>query len=105
MGEDPLQPQRWQVVIDIDGEGSIGRPIGQKKAKAQRNVSTSGVDASVDTMIAEVVKCTKERDEERDDKNDATWKVLFEKADQKIKLKEAKVEAAKVAPKPTSYKP
>jgi hypothetical protein len=56
-------------------------------------------------MIAEVVKCTKERDEERDDKNDATWKVLFEKDDQKIKLKEAKVEATKVAPKPTSYKP
>jgi hypothetical protein len=54
------------------------------------------MDASLDNMIAEVVKCTKERDEERDDKNDASWKVLLDKDDQTIKLEEAKVEAAKV---------
>jgi hypothetical protein len=76
-------------VIDIDGEeptpsssDSVGRPIGNKKAKAQRNGAAS-MEPSLDMMIAEVVASTKVRDEERDDKSDARWKVLLDKDYQK----------------------
>jgi hypothetical protein len=58
-----------KVIIYIDWDGptpssgaSVGRPIEHKKAKAQRNgaASSSAMEASLNSMIAEVVASTKE---------------------------------------------
>jgi hypothetical protein len=73
--------------------------MGNKKAKAQGNgaASSSAMDASLHMIIVEVVASTKKKKyRERDDKNDARWNAFLDSINQKSKLEEAKVEAAKV---------
>jgi hypothetical protein len=50
---------------------SVGRPVCNKKAKAERNgtASSTAMGSSIDMLIAKVVSSSKDRDDERDDKN------------------------------------
>jgi hypothetical protein len=59
------------------------------------------MEATIDMLIGDMVSSSNDKDDERDEKNGPRWMALLDKAEHKIKLKEAKVEAAKVASQAT----
>ena len=79
----------------IDPAGaSTGRPIGNKKAKAERNAAPAlaAMDASLEKMISSFSMENKEAA----DRAAVVWKAILDKQDMKIELEREKVEAAKM---------
>ena len=73
---------------------STGRPIGNKKAKAERNAvpALAVMDASFENMISSFSAENKEAADRAAD----VWKAILDKQDMKIELEREKVEAAKM---------
>ncbi|KAK1678997.1 hypothetical protein QYE76_039845 [Lolium multiflorum] len=73
---------------------SAGRPIGNKKVKAERNAAPTlaAIDASIEKMMFSFSIENKEAA----DRGAAMWKAMLEKQDVKIGLEREKVEATKM---------
>ncbi|KAK1650968.1 hypothetical protein QYE76_068773 [Lolium multiflorum] len=79
----------------VDPSGaSTGRPIGNKKAKAERNAVP--VLAAMDTSIEKMITLFSVENKETADRAAVVWKAILDKQDMKIELDMEKVEAAKM---------
>ena len=81
---------------------SVGRPIGNKKAKAERNAvpGLAAMDASFDKMMSSFSTENKAAA----DRQAAIWSAILQKQDQKMALEKERVEAAKMEAAATTIK-
>ncbi|KAK1617892.1 hypothetical protein QYE76_023409 [Lolium multiflorum] len=79
--------------VDL-ASASTGHPIGNKKAKAERNAAPvlEAMDASIEKMITSFLVENKEAA----DRAAVVWKEILDKQDMKIELDRERVEAAKM---------
>ncbi|KAK1696857.1 hypothetical protein QYE76_013554 [Lolium multiflorum] len=79
----------------VDPAGaSTGRPIGNKKAKTDRNAAP--VLAAMDASIEKMITSFSVENKEAADRAAVVWKAILDKQDMKIELKRGRVEAAKM---------
>ncbi|KAK1618628.1 hypothetical protein QYE76_024145 [Lolium multiflorum] len=79
----------------VDPAGaSTGRPIGNKKAKAERNAAP--VLAAMDASLEKMITSFSVENKEAADRAAVVWKAILDKQDMKIELEREKVEAAKM---------
>ncbi|KAK1603139.1 hypothetical protein QYE76_007874 [Lolium multiflorum] len=75
-------------------DASIGRPIGNKKAKADRNAAP--VLAAMDASIEKMTTSFSVENKEAADRGAIVWKAILDKQDAKIELERERVEEAKM---------
>ncbi|KAK1645907.1 hypothetical protein QYE76_063712 [Lolium multiflorum] len=73
---------------------STGLPIGNKKAKAERNAAPAL--AAMDASLEKMIKSFSMENKEAEDRAVVVWKAIVDKQDMKIELEREKVEAAKM---------
>jgi hypothetical protein len=73
---------------------STGHPIGNKKAKADRNAAP--VLAAMDASIEKMITSFSVENKEATDRAAVVWKAILDKQDAKIELERERVEAAKM---------
>jgi hypothetical protein len=79
----------------VDPAGaSTGRPIGNKKAKADRNAAP--VLAAMDASIEKMITSFSVENKEATDRAAVVWKAILDKQDAKIELERERVDAAKM---------
>ncbi|KAK1610546.1 hypothetical protein QYE76_034219 [Lolium multiflorum] len=91
-----------KTMVDWDGEdgsvdpagASTGRPIGNNKAKAERNAVP--VLAAMDASIEKMITSFSVENKEAADQAAVVWKAILDKQDMKIELERERVEAAKM---------
>ncbi|KAK1681513.1 hypothetical protein QYE76_042361 [Lolium multiflorum] len=83
--------RRWAV--DPAG-ASTGRPIGNKKAMAERNAAP--VLAAMDASIEKMITSFSVENKEAADRAAVVWKAILDKQDMKIELERERVEVAKM---------
>ncbi|KAK1692379.1 hypothetical protein QYE76_009076 [Lolium multiflorum] len=77
----------------VDPAGaSTGRPIGNKKAKAERNAAP--VLAAMDASLEKMITSFSVENKEDADRAVVMWKIILDKQDMQIELEREKVEAA-----------
>ena len=79
--------------LNVDPQNSVGRPIGNKKAKvaAAAAAKSDRVQSSIDKVLADVCSNSSLRREE----NNARWTTLMQKADFKIDIEQKRVAVKK----------
>jgi hypothetical protein len=90
------------AIFLVVSAASVGRPIGNKKEKAERNAvaSLASVQAWIDMCLTEVSLDSSLREQNFND----GWKTLFDKQDKKNKIEREEVEAAKIEAQTTMIK-
>ncbi|KAK1628194.1 hypothetical protein QYE76_002509 [Lolium multiflorum] len=97
--------KNWYAIhhtLNKDGEdgsvdpagASTGRPIGNKKAKAENNAAPAL--AAMDASLEKKISSFSMENNEAADRAAVVWKAILEKQDMKIELKRETVEAAKM---------
>ena len=91
---DDLKNDRGEDGPTPASNASAGRPIGNKKAKAEKygEAAAAGRDASIEKMMNTFIADNKERDE----MSRSMWKAVLEKQEAKLQLEKEKVEAIKM---------